>query len=228
MYYPFYFDSTLLILIPAIIITIFAQGKISSTYNKYKRIGIRNGYTGAMVARTILDSSGLSYIRIEMVNRELGDHYDPRDKVLRLSPDVYNGTTIAAAGIAAHEVGHAIQDSKSYGPLVLRNSIVPVVNIGSNLSWIFLIIGLLMSNSMFINIGIILFSGAVIFQLVTLPVEFNASNRAIKILGSMNILYSDELDGAKEVLKAAALTYIAAALMAISQLIRLIAISRRE
>lgn len=228
MYYPFYFDKTILILIPAILVTIYAQGKISSTYNKYRRIGIRNGYTGALVARMILDNSGLSYVKIEMINKELGDHYDPRDKVLRLSPDVYNGNTIAAAGIAAHEVGHAIQDSKSYGPLVLRNTIVPIVNLGSNLSWILLIIGLVLGNSLFINLGIIFFSGAVIFQLVTLPVEFNASNRALKILSSMNILYSDELDGAKKVLKSAALTYIAAALMAISQLIRLIAISKRE
>lgn len=228
MYYPFYFDRTMLILIPALLVSFWAQAKISSTYNKYKTIKTMNGYTGEQVARMMLNEAGLSFVNIEMVNTKLGDHYDPSNKVLRLSPEVYGGTSIAAAGIAAHEVGHAIQHKEAYKPLILRNSIVPVVNFGSSISWILFIIGLFMGNSLFVNLGIILFLGVVIFQLVTLPVEFNASSRAINILEKRGILYGDEVSGAKKVLGAAAMTYIASALMAIAQLLRLIAISRRD
>lgn len=228
MYYPFYFDRTMLILIPALLVSLWAQAKISSTYNKYKTIRTMNGYTGEQVARMMLNEAGLSFVNIEIVNTKLGDHYDPSNKVLRLSPEVYGGTSIAAAGIAAHEVGHAIQHKEAYKPLILRNSIVPVVNFGSSISWILFIIGLFMGNSLFVNLGIILFSGVVIFQLVTLPVEFNASSRAINILEKRGILYGDEVSGAKKVLGAAAMTYIASALMAIAQLLRLIAISRRD
>ncbi|MGG7077427.1 zinc metallopeptidase [Clostridium sardiniense] len=228
MYYPFYFDRTMLILIPALLVSFWAQAKISSTYNKYKTIRTMNGYTGEQVARMMLNEAGLSFVNIEIVNTKLGDHYDPSSKVLRLSPEVYSGTSIAAAGIAAHEVGHAIQHKEAYKPLILRNSIVPVVNFGSSISWILFIIGLFMGNSLLVNLGIVLFSGVVIFQLVTLPVEFNASSRAINILEKRGILYGDEVSGAKKVLGAAAMTYIASALMAIAQLLRLIAISRRD
>ncbi len=228
MYYPFYFDRTMLILIPALLVSFWAQAKISSTYNKYKNIRTMNGYTGEQVARMMLNEAGLSFVNIEMVNTKLGDHYDPRSKVLRLSPEVYSGTSIAAAGIAAHEVGHAIQHKEDYKPLILRNSIVPVVNFGSSISWILFVIGLFMGSSLFVNLGIVLFSGVVIFQLVTLPVEFNASSRAINILDKRGILYGDEVSGAKKVLGAAAMTYIASALMAIAQLLRLIAISKRD
>ncbi|MBY0755523.1 zinc metallopeptidase [Clostridium sardiniense] len=228
MYYPFYFDRTMLILIPALLVSFWAQARISSTYNKYRNIRTMNGYTGEQVARMMLNEAGLSFVNIEMVNTKLGDHYDPRNKVLRLSPEVYSGTSIAAAGIAAHEVGHAIQHKEAYKPLMIRNSIVPVVNFGSSISWILFVIGLFMGNSLLVNLGIVLFSGVVVFQLVTLPVEFNASSRAINIVDKRGILYGDEVSGAKKVLGAAAMTYIASALMAIAQLLRLIAISKRD
>lgn len=228
MYYPFYFDRTMLILLPALLISFWAQSKINSTYNKYRNVRTLNGYTGEQIARMMLNEAGLSFVNIEMVNTRLGDHYDPTSKVLRLSPEVYGGTSIAAAGIAAHEVGHAIQHKESYKPLILRNSIVPVVNFGSNISWVLFVIGLFMGNSLLVNLGIILFSGVVVFQLVTLPVEFNASSRAINILDKRGILYANEVSSAKKVLGAAAMTYVASALMAISQLLRLIAISKRD
>jgi Zn-dependent membrane protease YugP len=226
-FYPF-FDPTMIILIPAMIISFWAQTKISSTYSKYSQVRAINGYTGQQVARMILDEAGLFDIRIEVVNSKLGDHYDPSNRVLRLSPEVYSSGTIAAAGIAAHEVGHAIQHKERYAPLVARNSIVPVVNLGSSMSWILFLAGLFLGIRPFVTIGILLFSGVVIFQLITLPVEFNASTRALNILKSRGILYGDESKSAQKVLDAAAMTYVAATLMAISQLVRLIAISNRD
>lgn len=227
-YSPYYFDPSILLLIPAIIISFWAQMKVNSAYDKYSKVRTMNGYTGEQVARMMLNEAGLYDIQIQMVNTKLGDHYDPKSRVLRLSPDVYSGATIAAAGIAAHEVGHAIQHQKAYKPLVVRNSIVPIVNLSSNLSWVLFFAGLFFSIKPLVTIGIILFLAAVIFQLITLPVEFNASNRALDILKSRGILYGDEVKGAGKVLDAAAMTYVAAALMAISQLIRLIAISNRN
>ncbi|ACD23829.1 zinc metallopeptidase [Clostridium botulinum] len=224
----FYFDPTMIILVPAIIIAFWAQTKVNSAYSKYSKVSAMNGYTGEQVARMMLDEAGLYDIRIELVNTKLGDHYDPSNRVLRLSPEVYRGQTISAAGIAAHEVGHAIQHKEAYKPLIIRNSIVPAVNISSNFSWILFFAGILMGLKSLVTLGIILFSAAVIFQLITLPVEFNASSRALNILKSRNILYGDEVKGAAKVLDAAAMTYVAAALMAISQLIRLIAISDRD
>lgn len=226
-FYPF-FDRTMIILIPAVIISFWAQTKINSTYNKYSQIRTRNGYLGQQVARMILDAAGLFDVRIEVINSKLGDHYDPSSKVLRLSPEVYSGSTIAAAGIAAHEVGHALQHKERYAPLVIRNSIVPVVNIGSGFSWIIFFAGLLLGIKGLTTIGIFLFLGVVVFQLITLPVEFDASNRALRILEARGILYGDENIGAQKVLNAAAMTYVAATLMAISQLIRLIALSNRD
>lgn len=227
-YSPFYFDPTYILLIPAMIISFWAQQKINSAYSKYSRVRTMNGYTGQQVAQMILNEAGLYDVRIEQVNSRLGDHYDPKSRVLRLSPEVYSGATIAAAGIAAHEVGHAIQHQQAYKPLVVRNSIVPVVNFSSNISWIIFVAGLLLSIKPLVTLGIILFSAAVVFQLITLPVEFNASNRALSILENRGILYGDEVKGAAKVLDAAAMTYVAATLMAVSQLIRLIAISRRN
>lgn len=224
----FYYDSTMLILIPAVIISFIAQMQISSTYSKYKKVGTRNGYTGQQVARMMLDEAGLFDIQIQIINQELGDHYSPSERILRLSPDVYNGSSVAAAGIAAHEVGHAIQHKESYKPIVVRNAIVPIVNIGSSFSWIVFFLGLVLGISKLTTIGIILFSAVVVFQLITLPVEFNASSRALSILKSRNILYEDEAKGAKKVLKAAAMTYVAAVLHSISQLIRLLVISNRN
>ena len=227
-YFSYYFDPTFLILIPAILVGIWAQSKVNKTYEKYKKINIINGYTGEEIARMMLNEAGLFDVPIEVVNTRLGDHYDPKGRILRLSQDVYSGRTIAAAGIAAHEVGHAIQHKESYSPLAFRNSIFPVVNISSSLSWVILFAGLIFSIKPLVYFGIALFSIVVIFQLVTLPVEFNASTRALLILKGRNILYADEAAGAAKVLDAAAMTYVAATLMAISQLVRLIAITKRN
>ncbi len=228
MCYPYYIDPTYLILIPAILISAWAQFKVSSTFNKYSTVRSINGYTGAQVARILLNDAGLQEVEIQQVPGRLSDHYDPRAKVLRLSSDVYGSTSVASIGVAAHEVGHAIQDKESYSALVFRNAIVPVVNFSSSLSWILFFIGILFSYSTLVTIGIILFSVVVLFQLVTLPVEFNASSRALKILEARGILYDKEVDEARKVLSAAALTYVAATLMAVLQLVRLIAISNRN
>ncbi|HEX9025701.1 MAG TPA: zinc metallopeptidase [Clostridium sp.] len=227
---PFYsfFDPTMIILIPAIIISFWAQNKVDGTYKKYSKVRTINGYTGQQVARMMLDEAGLFDVRIEVVNTKLGDHYDPSSRILRLSPDVYAGGTISSAGIAAHEVGHALQHKEKYKPLTIRNSIVPVVNISSNISWVLFLIGLLLGFKGLTMLGIVLFSAVVVFQLITLPVEFDASTRALNILKSRGILYGDETKNAQKVLDAAAMTYVAATLMAISQLIRLIAISNRD
>ena len=229
MFYPgFYFDRTMILLLPAIIIAFWAQSKVSSTYKKYRTVRTMNGYTGENVARMILDAAGLYDVPVLETRGELTDHYDPTSRVIRLSSDIYHGSSIAAAGIAAHEVGHAIQHKEAYKPLVLRTSIATAVNFSSQASIIIFMIGLLFSIPMLINIGIIFFTVAVIYQLITLPVEFNASKRALTILENRNILYCNEINGAKSVLSAAAMTYVAAALMSISQLIRLIAISNRN
>jgi hypothetical protein len=226
-FYPF-FDPTMIILIPAIIISFWAQTKINSAYSKYSEVRTRNGYTGQQVARMMLDEAGLFDVRIEVINSKLGDHYDPANKVLRLSPEVYSGGTISSAGIAAHEVGHALQHKEKYAPLVIRNSIVPIVNMGSSVSWMLFFVGMLLGFKGLTTLGILLFSGVVIFQLITLPVEFDASTRALNILKSRGILYGDETKSAQKVLDAAAMTYVAATLMAVSQLIRLIALSNRR
>jgi Zn-dependent membrane protease YugP len=224
----FYFDSSFIILIPALIIAAWAQFKVSSTFEKYSKYSSRNGYTGAQVARMLLNNSGLSDVPVEIISGKLTDHYDPSKRVMRLSEKVFYGTSVASIGVAAHETGHAIQHKNSYIPLMLRNSIVPVANFGSNLSWILFLAGMFLGLKGLINIGIMLFSLVVIFQIITLPVEFNASSRALKILEHESILYGDELSGARSVLSAAAMTYVAAALTAISQLLRLIIISRRN
>lgn len=223
-----HYDWTFIIIIPALIISAWAQMKVSSSFNKYSRVMSINGYTGAQVARMLLDSEGLYDIPIEEIGGKLSDHYDPRRRVMRLSRDVYYGTSVASIGVAAHETGHAIQHQRHYAPLQIRNSIVPVVNFSSNASWILFILGLFLGFGYLVNIGIVLFIAVVFFQLITLPVEFDASNRALKVLKERNILYGDEIKGAKSVLSAAAMTYVAAALTAVLQLVRLIALSRDE
>ncbi|WP_305085654.1 zinc metallopeptidase [uncultured Clostridium sp.] len=195
---------------------------------KYRTVRTMNGYTGEKVARMILDAAGLYNVPVLETSGELTDHYDPRSRVIRLSRDIYYGTSIASAGIAAHEVGHAIQHQEAYKPLVLRTSIARAVNFSSQASILIFMIGLLFSIPFLTNLGIVFFTVAVIYQLITLPVEFNASRRALNILENRNILYGNEINGAKNVLSAAAMTYVAAALMSISQLIRLIAISNRN
>ncbi|SKA76209.1 hypothetical protein SAMN05428976_102239 [Clostridium sp. USBA 49] len=223
-----FYDYTYIILVPALIISFWAQLKINSTFSKYSKINSINGYTGAQVARMLLDINGLYDVPVEVINGRLSDHYDPSRRVMRLSRDVFYGTSVASIGVAAHETGHAIQHKERYAPLTIRNSIVPIVNISSNLSWILFILGIILGFADLINLGIILFSAVVLFQLITLPVEFNASRRALQSLKSRAILYEEELNGAKAVLKAAAMTYVAAALVAISQLLRLIVISDRN
>lgn len=224
----FYFDSTFIILIPALIISAWAQYKVSSTFNKYSNYRSAKGYTGAQVARILLDSHGLNYIPVEVIPGKLTDHYDPSRQVMRLSEDVFYGNSVASIGVAAHETGHAIQHQRHYAPLVIRNSIVPVVNFSSSISWVLLIAGILLGIRGLTSLGILLFTVVVIFQLVTLPVEFDASSRALKILGSRGILYADEVKSARKVLSAAAMTYVAAALTSIAQLARLILLNRQE
>lgn len=221
----FYYDWTMIILIPAMILSLFAQSKIQSSYNKYSRVRAQKGYTGAQTARMILNNNGLSDVPIELIGGKLSDHYDPRRRVLRLSNEVYNGNSIASNAIAAHEVGHAIQHANAYAPLQFRNAIVPAVNLASQAAMPLILIGLLFASFQgLLTIGIWLFSGSVIFQLVTLPVEFDASARAMRQLSETGILVGQEVKGGRNVLTAAALTYIAAAATAVSQLARLLLI----
>ncbi|MCR3759305.1 zinc metallopeptidase [Clostridium felsineum] len=223
---PLYFDSSFIILIPALIISFAAQAKISSTFNKYSKIRSVNGYTGADTARMLLSANGLNDIPVELVQGKLTDHYDPKNRIMRLSEDVYYGVSVAAIGVAAHETGHALQHQKHYAPLEIRNTIVPVVNISSNASWVLFFIGVVFSIPALVKVGIAFFAAVVLFNLVTLPVELDASKRALNLLENKAILYHEEIKGARNVLNAAAMTYVAAALMAISELIRLIIISR--
>ena len=225
------YEVTLLILIPGILFSIFASIKVRTTYKKYSKIGNSKNITGRAAARRILDSAGLSNVKIEPVGGNLTDHYDPRAYGVRLSEGVYDSTSVAAIGIAAHEAGHAIQHARQYSPVVIRNAIVPVVNIATNASWIIFLIGLFFNNDtgwVLMNIGIFLFLGAVIFQIITLPVEYNASSRAVAELGSLNLGDGQDLKGVRKVLGAAALTYVAALLMALLQLFRLIALRGRR
>ena len=223
---PMMFDPTMILIIPALVFAFWAQSRVKSTFVTYSEIRARGGVTADSVSRTLLDRFGLQGVRVERVPGNLTDHYDPRDKVLRLSDSVGGSTSIAAIGVAAHVVGHAIQDKEGYVPLRLRNAIVPVVNIGSMGAFPLFLIGLFMGAPVLINLGIILFAGVVVFHLVTLPVELDASARALKLLSSTGILMNDELGGARKVLNAAALTYVAATIMAIAQLLRLLILSR--
>ena len=219
---PFLFwDPTMILLIPAILLSLYANLKVKSTFNRFSKIMAKRGLSGAEVASYILKGSGLSNVSIEETEGKLTDHYDPRSKKLRLSSENYRGKSLASLGVAAHEAGHAVQHGTGYGFLHLRSAIVPVANLGSNLAWPLVIIGFLFSIPSLIDIGIVLFSGAVIFTLITLPVEFNASKRALVELNRGGFLDSQEIIGAKKVLDAAALTYVAAAAVAVLQLVRL-------
>ena len=223
--YRYYFDPTYILVIAGLLLSLWAQYMINSRFKKYSRVRSTRNITGAQVADTILRSQGIYDVRIERVAGNLSDHYDPKNKVLRLSDSTYNNTSVAALGVAAHECGHAIQHARGYVPVRLRSAFVPVANIGSYASWILILIGLLFSGSssqLWLTAGIVCFAATVLFHIITLPVEFNASSRAIKILSSSGILYGDEIKGAKKVLGAAALTYVASAATAILQLLRLI------
>lgn len=219
----YYFDPTYILVLIGVVITLGASMKVKSTFAKYSRARSRTGMTGAQAAQRILSAAGITDVRVEHISGNLNDHYDPRTKVLRLSDSVYGSESVAAIGVAAHECGHAMQHQESYAPLQIRGAIVPAANIGSALSWPLILLGLLFSAFDFlIPIGILLFSFAVIFQLVTLPVEFNASSRAVAMLDRTGILYQEELKDTKKVLSAAALTYVAGAAAAILQLLRLV------
>ncbi len=221
----------MILLLLAIALTIYAQTKIQSTYNRYSKVHNRRGYTGAQTATQLLMDAGIYDVRVERVAGNLTDHYDPTHKVLRLSEGVYDSDSIAALGVAAHETGHAIQHDVGYVPLTLRSIMVPVTNISSRLAMPLILIGLLFSSrsySPLITLGILLFAVAVLFSFVTLPVEFNASKRALDLLESKSFLDSDEIVGARSVLSAAALTYVASAAVALAQLLRLMAIFGRR
>lgn len=220
--------SYIIFVIPALILSMYAQASVNSTFKKYSQYGNRRGITGADVARRILDMNGLTHIKIERIAGNLTDHYDPNDKVIRLSDSVYANTSVAALGVAAHEVGHAVQHSTSYAPLKIRNGIFPVVKFASYAAWPLAILGILMSFPGLANFGILLFGLTVAFQVVTLPVEFNASQRALATLRDNQILVDDELKCASKVLKAAALTYVAAAAVAIGNLLRLVFLASRR
>lgn len=224
MLFPF-FDPTIVILIPGIIISLWAQLQVKSTFNKYLHVESSSGITGAAVAKRILESSGIFDVAIDVVHADLGDHYDPRGKVLRLSPQVYRGSSLAALGVAAHETGHAIQHHLGYFPLVLRNSFVPVANIGSKAAFPLLFIGLIFSSPSLAMLGIYLFAAVVLFQLVTLPVEFNASSRAIALLKRGGLITGQEVEPTRRVLNAAALTYVAAVIVGVLTLLRLVLLS---
>lgn len=220
--YGWYYDPTVILVFAGLILTMIASAGVKSTFAKYSRVCCMAGYTGAQAAQEVLNRSGIYDVRIERVAGELTDHYDPRSKVLRLSDSTYASDSVAAVCVAAHECGHAIQHQKGYGPLVLRSTLVPAANIGSSLSWPVFVAGLIFSMRPLLMIGILLFGLAVIFQLVTLPVEFNASSRAIQILEGTGMLGSSEVTGAKKVLRAAAMTYVASLAASILQLLRLV------
>jgi len=207
-----------------ILVPLYAQMKVKSTYKKYSQISSSSGMTGAQVARRILDQNGLYHVGVEETPGELSDHYDPRAKSVRLSTNNYHGTSIAGAAVAAHGVGHAIQDQEEYAFLRFRHALVPVASFGSNMSWIFILIGIFASMSNMVLLGIIFMAAAVLFQVVTLPVEFNASNRAMEQIVSAGVIRNDEERETKKVLNAAAMTYVAAAAVAVLELLRLVLI----
>lgn len=226
-----YFDySYFIFMLPCLILSIYCSTKVNTTFNKYSQVANKRGLTGAQAAYQVLMANGVTGVKIEPVSGNLSDHFDPRTNTIRLSESVYNNASVAAVGVAAHEAGHAVQHAQGYLPNKIRSAIVPVANIGSKLSWIFIFIGLLLpvQYSFVITLGIVFFSFSVLFTLVTLPVEFNASKRALQTIQGNNMLYADEYDGAKKTLSAAAMTYVASAATAIAQLLRLLVITNRK
>lgn len=224
-----YFDVYYLILVvPALIFAMIAQGQVSSTFNKYSNMRTYSGMTGYEAARRILDANGLRHVSIERVSGHLTDHYDPRSNVIRLSDKVYNMNSVAAVGVAAHEAGHAVQYAKNYAPIKVRSAIIPVTQLGSTLSMPLVLIGFFMQAQGLVNLGLLLFATVTVFQLVTLPVEFNASNRAIYALETSGTIGDEELRGVKKVLGAAAMTYVAALAVSLANLLRLIMVFGRR
>ena len=233
----FYYDPTYIILIPAILFTLFAQGKVKNTFSRYSRVRNRNNITGVEAARRVLDYNGLHDVKIAQIRGSMTDNYNPVTKVLSLSETVYGVNSVASVSVACHEVGHAIQHAKGYAPLKFRNAILPVVNFASALTWPLVLIGLVLlvsnpntyylGNTIF-NIGIIAFMAVVAFHLITLPVEFNASRRAIQQMEELGLVADEDIGGSKRVLSAAAMTYVAALAMAVANLLRILAIRGRD
>lgn len=229
MPFYYYYDWTYFLIIIGMVLSLLASARVRSTYAKYSKQPSMSGLSGSEAAEKILHSAGIYDVTVGHVAGTLTDHYDPRNKTLNLSDNVYHNTSIAAIGVAAHECGHAIQHDRSYTPLRIRSVIAPVASFGANISWILILIGIVMGgSSVLVEIGIWMFSLAVLFQLITLPVEFNASKRAVSILGETGIMYSDEVNKTKKVLGAAALTYVAAAAASILQLLRLVLLFGRR
>lgn len=230
MYFWGYDITYFIFMIPCLILSLYCSAKVNSTFNKYSKVDNKRGITGAQAAQQVLTANGVTGVRIEQVSGKLTDHFDPRTNTIRLSDAVYNNTSVAAVGVAAHEAGHAVQHAQDYMPNKIRSAIVPVANIGSKLSWILIFIGFLLpvQYNFVITLGIIFFSLSVLFTLVTLPVEFNASKRALATIKGTNLLYDDEYTGAKKTLSAAAMTYVAAAATAIAQLLRLVLLASRR
>ena len=227
MYFSF---DYLIFVLPALLLSMYAQYKVNSTFKKYANVRLMRNYTGAEAAREILDANGLNHISLERVAGNLTDHYDPRSGVIRLSEAVYDSNSVAAIGVAAHEAGHAIQYGKHYFPIKVRNAILPVANLGSTISWPLVLLGLVLGGSFLflIDLGILLFSAVVVFQLVTLPVEFNASRRALSVIETRGIVSDEERRGARRVLTAAAMTYVAALAVSVGNLLRLLMIRDRR
>ncbi len=225
----FVFDSGLIIfVIPAMLFALYAQNLVNTTFARYLHVPSRSRRTGAEVARQLLNDAGLENVAVERTPRPMGDHYDPRSKVVRLSPDVHDGYSVAALGVAAHEIGHAVQHDTGYVPLAFRNVIVPAAQFGSQAAFPIFIIGFLFSMPGLVDFGIILFAVAVLFQIATLPVEFNASTRAVALLEGGRYIDGEEIAQTRRVLQAAALTYVAAAAMALAQLMRLLLLRGRR
>lgn len=224
----YYWDPTYFLVLIGVVLSLIASSYVKSSFNKYAKIRVMSGMTGAEAAERILQLSGIYDVRVVRVSGHLTDHYNPSTKELALSDSVYHANSISAVSVAAHECGHAVQHAMGYRPIEIRSALVPIANFGSSASWFFIIAGLIFGIKILVPIGIVLFSAAVLFQLVTLPVEFNASSRALRILEGNGMLASGEMKGAKRVLRAAAMTYVAAAATAILQLLRLILIARRN
>ena len=221
MFFDYYY---LILVVPAILFALWAQSQVNSAFNQYSKVRTLRGLTGAQAAEAVLRAHGIYDVQIQHIAGNLTDHFDPRDKVIRLSDNVFHNDSVAAVGVAAHEAGHAVQYAEGYGPIKLRNAIIPITQIGSTLTWPLLVIGLILSAPSLIYLGIAFFGCSTVFQAVTLPVEFNASHRAIETIGGSGLLDEDELYGARKVLRAAALTYVAALLMSLVQLLRFVLI----
>ncbi len=224
MGYGYGFDPTMILVLIGVVLSLWAQSRVTSTFNRYSQVRSSTGMTGAEAARRLLHSQGIYDVTVQPVAGSLTDHFDPRNKTVNLSESVFNSTSIAAIGVAAHECGHAMQHAEGYGPLRFRSSLVPVANIGAKISWPMILLGVVIGGlgSPLVQIGILMFSLSVLFQVVTLPVEFNASNRAVRLVDELGILYGEEVKGTRKVLGAAAWTYVAAAASTILQLLRLI------